>query len=239
MIALSAQTRIVELRRYVMRPGRRDDLIAIFEREFIEGQEACGMLPIGHYRDVDDDDAFVWFRGFESMETRRAALEAFYLNSDVWRINRDAANETMIDSDNVLLLQPARADRAFDLQGLSRPRSGDRSAHSFSGLAVLMLQRPAQDAMIAVFEEKVLHRLDDLSTRVACYLTAPFENDFPRLPVREDEYAIVVSGVLSNLDDFANWTEVLQPSNLPRELASHVIATEYLRLHPAARSLLR
>ncbi len=37
-----------------MRPGRRDELIDLFEREFIETQEACGMVPIGHYRDLHD-----------------------------------------------------------------------------------------------------------------------------------------------------------------------------------------
>ena len=35
-----------------MRPGRRDDLEALLEREFIESQEACGMVPLGQYRDL-------------------------------------------------------------------------------------------------------------------------------------------------------------------------------------------
>jgi hypothetical protein len=30
---------VVELRQYVARPGRRDELIALFEERFIEGQE--------------------------------------------------------------------------------------------------------------------------------------------------------------------------------------------------------
>jgi hypothetical protein len=30
---------VVELRQYRMKPGRRDDLIDLFEREFVESQE--------------------------------------------------------------------------------------------------------------------------------------------------------------------------------------------------------
>ncbi|RZL06943.1 MAG: NIPSNAP family protein, partial [Rubrivivax sp.] len=34
---------IVELRRYTLHPGQRDTLIELFEREFVESQEALGM----------------------------------------------------------------------------------------------------------------------------------------------------------------------------------------------------
>ncbi|WP_406513549.1 hypothetical protein [Streptomyces sp. NBC_00161] len=34
---------IVELRQYTLHPGARDTLIALFEREFVAGQEAAGM----------------------------------------------------------------------------------------------------------------------------------------------------------------------------------------------------
>ncbi len=72
---------VVELRRYAMQPGRRDDLMTLFEREFIESQEACGMVPVGQYRDLDDAESFVWFREFADMSGRREALSAFYLES--------------------------------------------------------------------------------------------------------------------------------------------------------------
>ena len=34
---------IVELRQYTVYPERRDDLITLFDREFVESQEALGM----------------------------------------------------------------------------------------------------------------------------------------------------------------------------------------------------
>ena len=78
---------VVELRRYVLKPGRRDELIDLFEREFIETQEACGMLPVAHGRDLDDPDRFIWLREFADMPARLAALNAFYLDSSVWKEN--------------------------------------------------------------------------------------------------------------------------------------------------------
>eukprot|EP01036_Dinobryon_divergens_P006801 gene6801-9042_t len=97
---------IVELRQYTLHPGRRDTLIELFDREFVETQEATGMHVLGQFRDLDDEQRFVWLRGFDSMESRRVSLEAFY-GGPAWQAHREAANATMLDSDNVLLLRPA------------------------------------------------------------------------------------------------------------------------------------
>ena len=61
---------VVELRRYVMKPGRRDDLIAVFEKHFIEGQEKHDMRILGTFADRQEPDRFVWIRGFPGMEAR-------------------------------------------------------------------------------------------------------------------------------------------------------------------------
>src|SRR5678816_2111311 len=98
---------VLELRQYTLHPGRRDELIELFERAFVESQEAIGMRVLGTFRDLDRPDHFVWLRGFADLASRAPALEAFY-TGPVWRANREAANATMIDSDDVLLLRPAR-----------------------------------------------------------------------------------------------------------------------------------
>src|SRR6185503_1371484 len=69
---------ILELRMYALHPGRRDELIKLFEREFIESQEAVGMQVIGQFHDLDDPDQFVWLRGFNDMSVRAQSLPAFY-----------------------------------------------------------------------------------------------------------------------------------------------------------------
>ena len=104
---------VLELRQYTLHPGRRDDLIALFEREFVEAQEDCGMQMLGTFRDLDDADRFVWLRGFADMATRADALAAFYFGP-VWQRHRDAANATIADSDDVLLLKPAGCMKGFE-----------------------------------------------------------------------------------------------------------------------------
>jgi NIPSNAP len=99
---------VVELRQYTLHPGKRDVLIDLFDREFIEPQEALGIKVIGQFRDLDRSDRFVWLRGFHDMTSRAKALTDFY-SGPVWKAHREAANATMIDSDNVLLLRPATA----------------------------------------------------------------------------------------------------------------------------------
>jgi hypothetical protein len=58
---------VVELRQYTLRPGQRDVLVELFDREFVESQEAVGMELIGQFRDLDRPDRFVWLRGFPDM----------------------------------------------------------------------------------------------------------------------------------------------------------------------------
>ena len=87
---------VLELRDYTLHPSRRDELIALFEREFIESQEASGLRVIAQFRDLDRADHFVWLRGFADMDSRRRALEGFY-GGPVWANHRNAANATMVD----------------------------------------------------------------------------------------------------------------------------------------------
>src|SRR5438067_8059681 len=107
---------IVELRQYRLVPGKRDVLIDLFEANLVEPQEAAGMTVIGTFRDLDDPSKFVWLRGFPTMGERARSLAAFY-GGPVWRRHRDAANTTMHDSENVLLLRPARAESGFAVDG--------------------------------------------------------------------------------------------------------------------------
>ena len=44
---------VFELRQYTLKPGQRDVLIELFDREFIETQEAAGMHVCGQFRDED------------------------------------------------------------------------------------------------------------------------------------------------------------------------------------------
>jgi hypothetical protein len=88
-----------------LHPGRRDELIELFDT-LVEPQEDVGMHVLGQFGDFARPDRFVWIRGFADMASRPGALTGFYLDGDVWARHREAANATMVDSDDVLLLHP-------------------------------------------------------------------------------------------------------------------------------------
>ena len=92
-MAIDSCCPVVELRQYTLHPGQRDTLIELFDREFVESQEACGMRVIGQFRDLDNPDRFVWLRGFANMRARDTALRAFY-GGPVWAAHRATANAT-------------------------------------------------------------------------------------------------------------------------------------------------
>jgi hypothetical protein len=46
---------VLELRQYTLHPGKRDVLIELFDREFVESQEVLGMDLVGQFRDLDEE----------------------------------------------------------------------------------------------------------------------------------------------------------------------------------------
>lgn len=183
---------VVELRRYTLHPGRREDLIDLFDTRFIEPQEAQGMVVMGQFREPDAPERFVWLRGFADMPARAAALAGFY-DGPVWRQHRDAANATMIDSDDVLLLRPAWPGGGLPLAGLRRAAGPVRMALTQQVVvSVLPLREPATAALLAVCRERLAPALQQAgAAAVGWYVTEPAENTFPRLPVRRDLQALV------------------------------------------------
>ncbi|MFG3442342.1 NIPSNAP family protein [Nonomuraea sp. NPDC047897] len=177
---------IYEFRRYTLRPGHRDTLIELFERELLEPQEAAGMGVVGQFRDMDEPDVFCWMRKFPGMEARRAALTAFY-GGPVWRAHRDAANATMIDSDDVLLLRPAFP--GDPLPAARRPATGAIEAPEAWYVAHVW---PVGPGFAGFFADRVAPALAAAGTPpVACFETEDAENTFPALPVRTGERVFV------------------------------------------------
>jgi hypothetical protein len=225
---------VLELRQYTLKPARRDDLIALFERHFVESQEAAGITVVGHFRDRHRADRFVWLRGFRDMANRHAALERFY-GGPVWAEHRAAANDTMIDSDDVLLLRPARPDTRFHLNWRNRSTPGEERPASIVVAGIQSLRKPADAGTLRLFDETVAPRLRDRGVRVdALFVTEEATNTFTRLPVREGEHVMVWFGTVNpegalSSPELARSIDAL---NVPGEPAPVV-----LELQPASRSL--
>jgi hypothetical protein len=176
---------VIELRRYRMKPGRRDDLVALFEREFIEPQAAVGMPVLGIFTEPADPDRFTWLRGFADMPTREKALSAFY-GGPVWQAHRNAANATMENSDDVLLLRPSPGLPGLGLAGRHDPPRDWRAI-------VLPLAEPlAADLRERVVLPWLAACRDAGAQTPAIFETEPAPNNFPRLPVRTDGPVLVL-----------------------------------------------
>jgi hypothetical protein len=230
---------VVELRQYTLHPGQRDNLVDLFEREFIESQEAQGLRLLGQFRDLDDPDRFVWLRGFTGMPARKDALQRFY-GGPVWKAHRDAANATMIDSDDVLLLRPADAEARFALAGHTRPAADARDgAAALVVVQIHYLQQPATPEVLELVRTHGASRWRAAGARPLAVLVSEYaENTFPALPVRCGEHVLVT---FTAFDDAAHYARAITVAQeLEHALRSHRSrASETLRLQPTRRSLLR
>jgi hypothetical protein len=182
---------VVELRRYRLHAGRRDELIELFERELVEPQEAVGMRLIGQFTDQDEPDQFVWLRGFADMGARDRALRSFY-GGPVWAEHRDAANATMLDSDDVLLLRPIPAARSFASVGTSRPSPGARPAERGVLVTTVLLSQAVPEPLVETLADELSVALGGVGGRLQGLLVSEHSpNTFTALPVREGENAVV------------------------------------------------
>jgi hypothetical protein len=237
---------IVELRQYTLHPGQRETLITLFDREFVESQEELGMVILGQFRDLDNPDRFVWLRGFETMPGRADALVGFY-SGPAWEANGAAANATMIDSDNVLLLRPASASSGFPAPGIIRPLAGHTESPASVILATIYYRdHPFDDEFLYFFDSRARPALATAgAVPLACLQTEYATNTFPALPVRTGEHAFVWFARFSSTararahEDRLLHSDMWQDEALPRLSQMVTGATERLRLAPTARSLLQ
>jgi len=216
---------VIELRQYTLHPGQRDVLIELFEREFIAPQEALGLQVAGIFRELDAPDRFVWLRGFPDMASRPSRLAGFY-DGPVWQRHRNAANATMIDSDDVLLLRPLGPD-------------AQAGAAALVTATICRLHSAADaDALAAQFERTLQEAWRTAGAQwVVGFVTEATPNNYPRLPIREGEQVLVwLSGFADEVTQRHHATQI---AALPTwaEFTGHLAAApQTLRLAPTARS---
>lgn len=239
---------VMELRQYTLRPGQRDVLIELFDRELVEPQEALGMRLVGQFRDRYRPDRFVWVREYPDMVSRLESLTAFYMQGSVWKANAAAANATMIDVSDVLLLRPACPGSGFHLTDLVRPPVGATEPPESVVVATICHRAEGTPAgqLAEFFERRVVPVLAEAEVRpLAWYETEPAENTFPGLPVRTGEDVFVWFAAFPSADAYGERTELLTrnaawTNEVLPDLRTRLSAPmEELVLLPTARSLLR
>ena len=165
---------------------------------------------------IDGPDRFVWLRSFADLDARGTALPAFYYGP-VWREHRDAANATMIDSDDVLMLRPVE---------VAPPAPAPRHGAGVLGVGVLTGAAASDPAAVLAEVTDVLGAPPALA-----FETEPGENTFPALPVRPERAVVWMA---RHPDEDA-------AAGTARQLAARfgTSALRQLRLEPTAGSRLR
>ena len=235
---------IVELRQYLLYPGKRDELISLFEQRFIESQENVGIRVVGQFRDVNDAHRFTWVRGFPSMEARKQALTDFYFGP-LWQTYRNQANATLYDNDDVLLLHPASPGSGFMLNPQERPPIG--ATGSRPGFVVATLYHFAHEVspdFIAKFDGQLMPLFERAGAHtLARYVTDKSKNTFERLPVRENENIFVWFAGFADRQAYDRYIDKLaQDARWRDQLFGELYKSlkrppETLMLTPTARSL--
>lgn len=216
---------VVELRQYTSRPGQRDVLIELFDREFVTTQEEVGIRVLGRFRDEDRPDRFVWLRAFPDMDARREALTAFYVHGAAWREHSAAARATMLDTSDALLLRPT------SFSGPIMPPGSTRVAITVYHLAT------DADEFVGFFEETVAPVLAATGAPpLACFRTEPAENTYPALPVRTGENVFVWLAAFPDEEHHREHERRLAEvwQQVPPDLTDRVSRTQHLRLSPTA-----
>ena len=80
---------IIEIRRYRLYPGKREEFIRFFETVNRQALREAGMLVFGPMRDLEDPDKVHWMRAFPSLEAREEIKDAFY-DGLVWKQDVEA-----------------------------------------------------------------------------------------------------------------------------------------------------
>jgi hypothetical protein len=185
----------IELRRYTIKEGRREDFARYFDGYFPEAFQQLGAIAFGEFFERDKVDGFTWFRGFHTMDDRAKVNSAFYYGP-VWKEHKKTLNDLMIDSDNVLLLRPLNAQTEIPVLPAVDPLREPEGAQGIV-VAQIFAVKPGSIESFAAKAEAVFmgYRTEGLrEAGVLVTLDAP--NNFPQLPVRTDGPYLVWLGVL-------------------------------------------
>jgi hypothetical protein len=231
---------VVELRRYTIKDGAREAFARDFEAYFPEAFQQLGAISFGQFFERGNPVGFTWLRGFQSLDERAIVSSAFYYGP-VWKEHARAANDRIVDSDNVLLLEPLRPARGLPvLPAPAQSATGENPGGIV--VAQIFAAHPGHVEALAAAAEPAFAGYRSAGAREAGLLvTLDVANNFPRLPFRTDGPYLVWLGIL---EDDASLQARFRPL---AEKAAHALQAsglsradpELVVLDPTPRSRLR
>lgn len=100
----AGEPRIVEMRTYRIKPGRRAEFLEIFRTRSMPAHREIGMKIIGPFPSIEDPDVFFFMRGFPDLASRQPMKDAFY-EGPLWKGELEAKLMPMIEKYDVVLVE--------------------------------------------------------------------------------------------------------------------------------------
>jgi hypothetical protein len=94
---------IIEMRTYKLKPGKRDEFLAIFHSKSVPAHAEIGMKILGPWLSIDDPNTFFFMRGFPDLESREPMKAKFY-EGELWKQELEQLLMPMIEVYDVVLV---------------------------------------------------------------------------------------------------------------------------------------
>ncbi len=223
---------VLELRNYRLKPKTVERFRDLFNGQFVEPMNELNGYTVGQFRIENDEDRFIWMRGFADMRTRFKFLNDFYLNSQVWKKYRSDANSMIINSDNVYLLRP--------LTDVGKGYSRERLQNNGEIVVVdFYVCNSTLDQVIELFRKQYLPFLESLNVSdVTVWVSEMTENDFPRLPVFQDKNLLVTMTRYKNEREYRQKSKQIKmmPAKLDTTMQELITTSSLLELYPVSHN---
>jgi hypothetical protein len=96
--------RIVEMRTYKLKPGKRAAFMDMLVNRSMPEHDRIGMKIVGPFVSVEDDDTCFFMRFFPDLASRDPMKSAFY-DGPLWKNELEAIAMPMIEKYDVVLIE--------------------------------------------------------------------------------------------------------------------------------------
>ena len=197
---------VIELRNYLLKPGKRDEFIQYFKDHFVASQHAMGAYTPGLFQIKNEENRFFWIRGFDNMKQRSQFLPAFY-GGEVWKEFGPAANEMMLEWHNVYLVKPLSENT-------------DTFSKRFLAIDYYTTKDKKLTKLVGLLNNQYIPFFKERNIKATLWISETEENDFPRLPVYQDKNQLIVITGFNNESEYE--TSLASPGSLKPELIAGI-----------------
>ncbi len=231
---------VIEFRRYLIKDGEREHFAHYFDAYFPEAFQQLGAIAFGAFLERGNPSHFAWIRGFHALEDRAIVNAAFYYGP-VWKEHKATLNNLMLDSDNVLLLQPLSLATGIPVPPAVDPVTEQQGAQGILVAEIFAVKPGSMDVFVKQAAAAFAGYQAAGVRQAGILVTLDVPNNFPQLPVRTDGPYLIYLGIIK---DNQTLEEKFKPlaEHSPHSLTATGLlrgAPELIIMDPTQRSRLR